>query len=106
GHVDDGPDRGSAEIKHQQRSREPREERTYDEGEQLVLDDIEAERARLHGVLAACLQYQAERRLRKPVKDGGADRHEAERDPVIGVGVDGDDVGNGETDFTAGEVRE
>jgi hypothetical protein len=35
-----------------------------------------------------------------------ADGHEAERDPVIGVGVDRDDVGNGQADLAAGEVGE
>ncbi len=71
-----------------------------------MLDDVEAERAGLHRVLAARLQHQPERRLRQAVEDGGADGHEAERDPVIGVGVDGDDVGDRQADLAAGQVGE
>ena len=39
-----------------------------------------------------------------PYRIAAADRHEAERDPVVCAGIDGDDVGNGQADFTAGEI--
>ena len=69
-----------------------------------MLDDVEAECSCLHRVLPACLQHQAEWRLRQAVENGRADGHEAKRDPVVGVGVDCDDVGNRQADLAAGEV--
>ena len=66
---------------------------------------IEAERAGLHGILAARLQDEADRRAREPVKDHPAHRHEAERDPVIDLVVDRDHVRHGEADLTARKPR-
>ena len=57
-------------------------------------------------VQAAGLEHEANRRLRQAVEDRRRDRHEAERDPVIGAGVDGDDVGDGQADLAAGEIGE
>ena len=69
GDVDDGADRRGAEVEHQQRACEPGEERADDEGRELVLGDVEAERAGLHRILAAGLQDEADRRLRQAVQD-------------------------------------
>ncbi|MGY3104559.1 hypothetical protein ACVWW7_001186 [Bradyrhizobium sp. LM6.9] len=69
-----------------------------------MLDDVEAERAGLHRVLAARLQHQPDRRLRQAVEDRGRNRHEAKRDPVVGAGIDGDDIRDGQADLAAGEI--
>ena len=58
-HVDQCADRGGAEIKHQQRAGEAGKEGADDERGELVLDDVEAERGGLDGILAARLQDQA-----------------------------------------------
>ncbi|MGY2918251.1 hypothetical protein ACVWYP_003881 [Bradyrhizobium sp. USDA 3262] len=71
-----------------------------------MLDDVEAERTGLHRVLPARLQHEANRRLRQAIEDGCAHGHEAERDPVIGAGIDGDDVRDSEPDLAAGEIGE
>ena len=83
--VDEGADRRRAHVEHHQRAGEAREEGADDEGRELVLGDVEAERTRLHGVLAARLQDEPDRRARQPEENDAADRHEAERDPVIDV---------------------
>ena len=69
GDVDEGADRGRAEIEDHQRAGEPGEEGADDEGRELVLGDVEAERAGLHRVLAARLQDEADRRAREPVEN-------------------------------------
>src|ERR1700733_14056858 len=51
--VDDSADRGGAEREDEKRAGEAGEKRADDEGGEFMLDDVEAERAGLHRVLAA-----------------------------------------------------
>ena len=71
----------------------------------LCLVDVEPERAGLHGVLAARLQDQTDRRSRQAVQNSAAERHEAESDPVVDLVVDRDDVGDRQADLAAGQPR-
>ena len=70
-----------------------------------MLHDVEPERPGLHRVLAARLEDEADRRAREPVEDRAAEPHEAERDPVIDLVVDRNDVGHGQADFAPGQAR-
>ncbi len=71
-----------------------------------MLDDIEAERARLDRILSAGLENEADRGLRQAIEDRGTDRHEAEGYPVVDVGADGDHVGNGQANLATGQIGE
>ena len=105
-HVDERPHARRAEVEHHQRARQPGEQSRDDEARQLMLDDIEAERARLHRVLPGGLQDEPDRRARQAIEHEPAKGHEAERDPVIDLVVGADDVGHGEADLAAGEIGE
>ena len=103
--VDEGSDRRRAEIEDHQRAGEPGKERADEERRELVLGHVETQRAGLHGVLTARLQDQPDRRARQAVQDCAADAHEAERNPVVDLVVDRDDVGDGQADLAARQAR-
>src|SRR5271165_493504 len=103
--VDEGSDRGRPEIEDHQSARESGEKRADQERRQLVLGHVEPERCGLHRVLAARLQDETDRRARKPVQDSAAHGHEAERDPVIDLVVDRNDVRHSQADFPASQTR-
>src|SRR6185437_5938872 len=109
-HVDADVDhlihRGGAEIEHEHGAGDAGEERADDEGGELMLGNIEAQRLRLDRILAAGLEDEADRRTREAEEDEGADDEEDERVPVVGGGVDRQHVGNGHADLAACDAGE
>jgi len=71
-----------------------------------VLGDVEAEGGGLDRILPGGLQDEAGGRAGNAEQHGAADRHEAECHPVVGGGVDREDVGQIEPDLAAGDARE